>query len=146
MIKRIVSICLVAVLILAACPLKVSANENPSDDINASSYLNSYAATLYSQGETGKLELSYQVYAKNYMTSVGIYKIVVRNANGSVYKTIWGTTTNGLLGSNAWYHCDEYTITGLVSGNQYYCSVTVIAENSSGGDTRTITTSLVTCP
>lgn len=146
MIKRIIPICLTVVLILSVFSTMLSANEVPSDEINASNYLNSYAATLYSEGITGQLELSYQVYAKNYMTSVGVYKIVVRNSNGTIYKTIWGSTANGLLASNAWYHCDDYTITGLVSGNTYYCSVTVIAENSSGGDTRTVTTSLVTCP
>ena len=80
------------------------------------------------------------------MNTIGVYKIVVRKSDGTLNRTVWGSTANGLLKANDWRHFGTYTISGLTSGTTYYCTVTVIASDSSGGDTRTITTSLVTCP
>ena len=147
MIKRTFAVILVISMLFAACPVVpiTSASDVIPEEINASNYLSSYSATLYSTGTTGKLKLAYQVYAKNYMTKVGIYSMVVRNSDGSVYQTIWGSVANGLQASNALYHVGTYNLS-LISGHSYYCVVTVIAKNSSGSDTRTITTSLVTCP
>lgn len=145
MTKKMLAGMLAFAILLSIVPMAVYAQAPEGDDINASYYLSSYGVLLYSNGTSGKLKLDYEVYATNTMNTVGVYKIVVRKANGSVYKTIWGSTANGLEASNTWYKVGTYTLS-LASGNSYYCDVTVIAANASGSDTRTITTSLVTCP
>ena len=146
MIKKVISLSLALVLLICAFPVTSHAVAPVQDEIEASYYLSEYGATLYSDGTTGKLKLAYQVYAKSTMSLVGVYRITVKKSDGTVVKTIWGSTTNGLLKANYWCHFGTYTITGLTSGTTYYCVVTVIAKNSSGSDTRSITTSLVTCP
>lgn len=146
MTKRIVAIILACTLLICAFPVASYAAAPEQNEIEASNYLSGYNATLYSDGTSGKLKLWYEVYAKETMSSVGVYKIVVKKSNGTIVRTIWGSTANGLLGANYWFHNGTYTISNLTSGTSYYCAVTVIAGNSSGSDTRTITTSLVTCP
>ena len=79
------------------------------------------------------------------MTKVGVAGIIVRNNDGMIHSIIWGSTSNGLLGTNTWFHIGSYTL-NLTSGNTYYCSVIVIAKDANGSDTRTITTQHVTCP
>lgn len=145
MIKRVSTIFLAVVLLLSALPFNTSAANPVEDEIEASNYLTSYAAVLYSDGTTGKLKLWHQVYAKAAMSEVGVYKIVVKKSNGTVVRTIWGSTANGLLAANSVYHSGVYNLS-LTSGTTYYCVVTVIAQNSSGADTRTVTTAAVTCP
>lgn len=145
MIKRVSLILLAVALLISALPLYSSAVAPVGDEIEASNYLTSYAAVLYSEGTTGKLKLWYQVYAKATMTEVGVYKIVVRKSDGTLVRTIWGSTANGLMATNSVFHSGTYTLS-LTSGTTYYCVVTVIAKNSSGSDTRTVTTAAVTCP
>jgi hypothetical protein len=143
--KKLCSIALALVLLVTACPFAASANEVVPDEIDASYYLSMYGAYLYSTGTPGKLKLAFQVYATGTMTKVGIYRILLRKSDGTVNQTIWGSTTNGLQAANTWFHTGDYTMT-MVSGDTYYCTVTVVAQNSSGGDTRTITTNVITCP
>ena len=146
MTKRVLSILLVCAMLFTTLPMTSHAVLPEHDEIDASNYLSGYGATLYSEGATGELKLWYEVYAKATMSSVGVSKIVVKKSNGTIVRTIWGSTTNGLLAANYWFHNGTYTISGLTSGTSYYCVVTVIAGNSSGADTRTVTTTAVTCP
>lgn len=144
--KRVLSTFLVIIMLISALPVASHAVVPGEDEIDASNYLTGYGTTLYSDGTAGKLKLWYEVYAKATMSSVGVSKIVVKKSNGTIERTIWGSTANGLQVANDWCHLGTYTISNLTSGTSYYCVVTVIAGNSSGADTRTITTSLVTCP
>lgn len=142
--KRIISIALALILAITMVSPVIAAEPEP-DDINASNYLTAYGAYLYSDGTHGKLKLSYEVYATNYMSSVGVYKIEVRKSNGTLYQTIWGSTSNGLLATNAIQKTGVYTL-NVTAGSSYYCKVTVIAEDSAGADTRTVRTGTVACP
>lgn len=146
MTKRMLAAFLAFVLLICVFPVTSQAAAPSQDEIEASYYLTEYGATLYSEGITGKLKLWYEVYATGTMTSVGVYKIVLKKSNGTIVRTIWGSTANGLLGANKSSHFGTYTISNLTSGTTYYCVVTVIARNSSGSDTRSVTTAAVTCP
>lgn len=143
--KRVLTILLVFALLLSALPVTTNAAGPDEDEIEASNYLTLYGATLYSEGITGELKLWYQVCARETMNSVGISKILVKKSNGTIVQTIWGSTANGLLAANSIFHSGTYSL-NLTSGNTYYCVVTVIAKNSGGSDTRTVTTTTLTCP
>ena len=143
--KRIISGLLAVLLLLALVPFSGFAAEEEPEAERSSSYLNSCMAILYATGTTGKLTLEFDVTATGFMTRVGVYSIVVRNNDGTIHSTVWGSTANGLLKANAWYHAGEYTL-NLTSGNTYYCTVIFIARDSTGSDTRKITTSRVVCP
>lgn len=142
--KRIVSVLLALAIVVSLVPFSAFANEEEQDN-RASSYLNMYTAALISKGIAGKLTLAFQVVATDDMDTVGVLEIIVRNNNGTIHSIIWGSTTNGLLDSGTWIHAGSYTL-NLTSGNTYYCTVVVIAQDANGGDTRRITTQHVTCP
>lgn len=143
--NRIIALFLALILVVSFVPCTVFALGEAPNDAKASSYLDMYGATLYSKGISGKLTLSFQVFATHNMDKVGVWGIIVRNNDGTIHNIIWGTTSNGLLDSNTWFHVGSYTL-NLTSGNTYYCTVIVIAEDANGGDTRRITTQHVTCP
>lgn len=143
--KRIVAVLLSFVIVVSFVPFSAFSYEDELNDTKASSYLNMYTASLSSKGITGKLTLAYQVFATHNMDKVGVFGIIVRNNDGTIHNIIWGTTSNGLLNSNTWFHAGSYTL-NLTSGNTYYCTVIFVAEDANGGDTRSITTQHVTCP
>lgn len=143
--KRILSVLLAVVMLLTIVPFSAIATGDEPGSEKASSYLNMYTAGLNSTGASGKLTVTYQVVATRFMDNVGVFGILVRNNDGTIHSTIWGSTANGLLGANTWYHAGEYTL-NLTSGNTYYCTIIVIAEDANGSDTRKITTSRVVCP
>jgi len=64
-------------------------------------------AILYATGTTGKLTLEFDVTAAGIMTRVGVYSIVVRNNDGTIHSTVWGSTANGLLKANTRCHAGE---------------------------------------
>ena len=142
--KRVISVLLAFVIVASFLPYSSFADEEPNNP-KASSYLNMYSASLSSKGVTGKLNLAFQVFATHNMSKVGVWGVYVRNSDGSIYQYIWGTTGNGLIATNTWFHAGSYTL-NLISGNTYYCSVIVVAEDANGSDTRMITTQTVTCP
>ena len=142
--KRILALCLVITLLIAALPVCASAEDAEPEDTRSSAYLDMYSAIL-STSTTGHLKVTDLVYATDYMSAVGVFSITVRNNDGTIHQIIWGSTANGLLKANAWYHGGTYTL-NLVSGNTYYCTVKIIARDANGGDTRTVTTAHVTCP
>lgn len=143
--NRVISTFLAFMLLLTIIHFPALAAEDDSGDDRASSYLSMYGAELYTTSTSGKLDLNFQVVATGTMDSVGVMSIIVRNNNGTIHSTIWGSTANGLLDSNTWLHAGDYTL-NLTSGNTYYCTVVVIARDANGSDTRKITTSRVVCP
>ena len=143
--KRVISLILLAFILLPLFSFIVSAEELELEEARGSSYLNMYGAGLHNPSVQGKLDLTFRVVATDYMDTVGVMCIFVRNSNGTIHQIIWGTTSNGLLDSNTWYHAGVYRLS-LTSGNTYYCNVIVIAGDANGSDTRTVTTQQVVCP
>ena len=142
--KKIIAILLAVTMLMAALPVSVFAAEAEPEETRASDYLNAYSIYL-TTGTIGHLKLVYSVQATGMMTSVGVFSITVRNNDGSIHQIIWGSTSNGLLKANSWYNIGSYTL-NLTSGNTYYCTVKIIAKDATGGDTRSVITSRVTCP
>lgn len=140
MYRKSLSIILIVVLLFSVLASSASAQTE------ASYYFNTYSATLRQGSSSGKINLSYSVVScAGTMNSIGVSKIQVYKSNGTLYKTIYGSTSNGLLTSSSLAAAGTYSIS-CVSGTSYYCLVTVYASNSSGSDSRTIQTGTVTCP
>lgn len=138
MYKKSLSLILIVALLLSVFTVSVSAR--------ASYYFSSYSASLHQGSSSGKISVSYTVVSSaGTMNLIGISRIQVYKSNGTLYKTITGSTSNGLLKSSAFTTAGTYSIS-CASGTSYYCIVTVYASNSSGSDSRTIQTGTVTCP
>ena len=77
------------------------------------------------------------------MSTLGASAIRIYKSDGTYVTRILGTTSNGLLKNNAASLSGSYTYQGS-SGTSYYAVVTFTASNSSGSDSRMITTSTKT--
>ncbi len=133
---------------LAACILVISTlvpcNAEEVEPLRASEYLLSYSVLISALNEPGCLEIFITVTPAGYMTSVGATSVKIYKENGSLAKSVTGTSGNGLLElhtSASFVHA--YVFDEAVSGESYYAEVTVYAGNSTGSDSRTLTTRVV---
>lgn len=140
--NKIISVLLAAALLFSMnlCGGFLSAN---AADTRASNYI-SYCEVTLSQGKTGEAILNYYVEAVTVSnTKIGISKIEIYTAFGDYVKTINGSTSNGLIVKSAKTHEGNYSIT-LPTGQIYYAYVTFIVENSTGSETKSISTNTLT--
>ena len=138
MIKRYIAFILIIAIFCMHLSLPASAQ------MDSSEYIAMTYASLSQGNSSGKLVVDYSITGTSTMDTIGVSKIKVYKSNGSWYKTIYGTV-GGLLKQNRVTVTDSYTIT-CVSGQSYYCEVTLYAAKNGGSDSRTITTSTVTAP
>lgn len=143
--RKVVSFFLAVIVLFSMISFVNAETVDEIENIEGSSYLDSYGASLLSPGVTGKLDLVFHVYATHDMEAVGVLGIIVRNNNGTIHQIILGSTANGLLDSGTWFHLGDYRL-DLTSGNTYYCSVIIVARDANGSDSRTVTTQHVVCP
>lgn len=137
-ISRILSILLVSVLLIGiAFPAEAA--------IQSSAYIWITSASLSQGSSAGKISVNYSITGMGRMDTIGVSMIVVYKSNGTKYRTIYGSITNGLIITNAIMAMDSYEIT-CVAGTSYYCEVTFIAAKDGGYDTMTIQTGTVIAP
>jgi hypothetical protein len=105
----------------------------------ASDYIETYSASISRSGTT--VTVNYAIIGTGSMTSIGASSIVIYR-NGVSVATFSYPTVSALRSSNTFTHDSNVYYTGT-SGNTYYAVITFYAGNSSGSDTRTITTSSV---
>ena len=136
MIKRILTFFLVLAILCVALPVQAFAAQERASDYIASSH------AFLSQGNNqDEIDLRYTVQSGvGSAGRIGISKIQVYRANGSLYKMIFGSTTNGLIKTNTSLVAGSYTIS-CVAGVTYYCVVTFIVSDAGGGDSCVVTTS-----
>ena len=139
MIKKIISLFVAIAVFVMLFALPVAA------DTRSSAYIMRTSAILTAGTSNGKIFVDYSITGRDTMATIGVSKIVVYRSNGTVYATYNGSVANGLMRQNALMASGTQTIYG-VSGTSYYCAVTLYAGNSSGSDSRTITTGTVTAP
>jgi hypothetical protein len=113
--------------------------------INSSAYIYMTGASVTQGSSAGKINVHYSITGMGMMDIIGVLCIEVYKSNGTLYTTIYGTTSNGLLLNNDFVHGGTYTV-NCVAGNSYYCEVTLIAAKNGGGDTRTIRTQTIVAP
>lgn len=135
--KRSISIAFCAILLISLfCgPAKAATY--------SSEYLYDYSASLSTGNRSGELSLTFYLYSRSSMTSMGVSRIDVYSADGSFVKSVNGSTSNGLLASGTSGHSGTHTIK-VTSGQRYYLEVTFMAKNSSGSDSKSFTTNVAT--
>ena len=139
MIKKVISLFVAISIFVMLFALPVAA------DTRSSAYILRTSALLRAGASNGKIQLDYSITGRDTMDVLGVSKIVVYRSNGTVYATYNGSVANGLLQQNILTNSGTHTIYG-VSGTTYYCKVTFYAGNSTGSDSKTITTGTVTAP
>lgn len=128
------------ILAFTLCVGVVSASE-----ARASLTLSSYSVVADPGSDPGEFKITYDVRAITYADRVGVSSIEIYKSNGIYVTTISGTTSNGLLRSDAVRHRSSYTYTGT-PGASYYAAVTVYAKIGSDSDSRIITTDIIKTP
>lgn len=113
-------------------------------DIRSSDYFRSYDGSISTGSSSGELSLQFSASARSSMKSLGISSIAVYTSGGSRVKTISGSTSSGLLAASTSFHSGTYTITNLTPGQEYYLSLTFVAKDSYGGDSKPFTTNTAT--
>jgi len=140
--KRIVSLLLMVSLMLSfGCVTASAAEIMPL----ASTTITSYSASVAAGRNSGEIKISYEIQAKNVASTIGISTVKVYKADGSYVTTIYGSTSNGLLGSNSNYRSSTYTYKGT-SGTSYYTVITFKATVGSETDTKEFTTNTIKAP
>ena len=137
--KRVFPFILVIVCLFSVCGSALAL------EIRASSTLMSYPVSASRGSSSGEIKISYDIQANNFADSLGISSIEIYKSDGTYVTTITGSTSNGLVRSNASRHRSTYTYTGT-SGTSYYAEVTVVAKIGSDYDSRTVTTATVKAP
>lgn len=137
--NRIVPFMLAMAFLCSLCGGIAAAAETRSSDI-----LLSYQVTLSAGTNTGEVKINYDVKAEKNGT-VGVESIEIRQSNGAYVTTITGTTSNGLLASDAVRNSGTYVYQGT-SGTYYYAIVTVSAKAGSLYDSRDIKTGIAKAP
>lgn len=141
--RRVFLLFITFLLLISALSLSAYAADEVAP--YASFYLSSYSVSASRGDAKGELVISYAVNSNTKATSIGVDKIEIYNSSGTKIATIFGSLSNGLQASSTSAHFDDYSYYG-VSGAFYYAKVTVFAENASGSDSRTLTTSTVQVP
>lgn len=139
--KRLSALFIIIALLVSCCQLVSASNIQP----RASEYLSRYTVALGPGDETGEVKLAFSVTATDTMSQVGISKVEIYKSNGSYVTTIYGNSTNKLLGYSTEHHSGCYIYNG-VSGTSYYAKVTVYAKDSTGSDSRIVTTATAKAP
>lgn len=130
--KRLISVFLALALALSAFPMLAQAR--------TSDYIDTAKAELVTGSGSGDLILKYNVRAVDAMDMVGVKKVQIYTAAGTLVRVIEGAPSNNLLKMNAMSVNSSYTMHKLTPGASYYCVVTAYAKDASGSETRTITT------
>lgn len=136
---RILALILVITLVASLCAMPTYA------ETYSSAYILMTSASLSAGSSAGKISINYSITGMGIMDTIGALYIEVYRSSGSLFCTIIGNTTNGLLVNNTFVHAGSYVVT-CVPGVSYYCKVTLIAAKDGGGDTRTLRTSTIVAP
>lgn len=141
MIKRCMSLLIICCLLATMIALPAVKAES-----RASNYITNYYAILSPGDGSGNLEIEYHITAGvTGITRIGVLAIFVYRTDGTLAKTIIGSTSNGMVKSSGTTVVGVRNFT-LNPGETYYCSVRFIVENANGNDTRSYTTNTVVAP
>ncbi len=111
---------------------------------NASNYLSSYSASV-TNASGGRIIVNFDVNATRVMQQVGASYIVVQVYNSGTWTGVasyFGSTTSGMLAYNTFSNVGSVGYQGI-AGQLYRALVTVYAADSTGSDSRQVTTNSV---
>ena len=137
--RRLIVFFLSCVLIVNALSLGGYASIESSEYICGCDY-------YLDQGSTnGELLLDFDIVGQGTMDTIGVSKIKVYRQDGVLYRTIYGTTANGLMANNTFNHFNTFSISAI-AGVTYCCEVTFFAGKDGGYDTITAFTNYIVAP
>lgn len=108
----------------------------------ASKYISSYDRYIW-RNTDGSIGVEFDITGTGTMDQIGATKIVIQRQSGNSWidvKTYTSSTTSALMGTNTYYHTASVTYYGATSGYSYRARISIYAGNSSGSDSRVITT------
>ena len=136
---RLISIILISTFLFGVFAFPASAA------MNSSAYIWITSASLSQGSSAGKISVNYSITGMGKMDTIGVSMIEVYKTNGTKYRTIYGSTTNGLIVHDKTSTADSFEIS-CIAGTAYYCEVTFFAAKNGGYDTMTIQTGTVVAP
>ncbi len=145
--KRALQLVLAIAFALSLCIYTAEAVPLTNDTVapmRASDYFGFYSASATS-GTTGEVAISFLIRPTKTMGTIGVTKIIIQEKDGNRWQDAYtktGTAYNGLLDSDVNSFRGSYTY-AATSGKTYRAIVTLCAKDSSGGDSRTVTTNSV---
>ena len=136
----------IAILLLISVVLPIFSVSTTAAEIRTSEYFIRCTASVSAGGSSGELAVTYRVTTEaEGITKLGVSTIMVYKADGTFYKRIVGTSSNGLIITSGMVCAGTHTIQCEPS-TSYYCVVTFISQNTSGYDMRSVTTNTATTP
>lgn len=144
MTSRVIS-AMLALTLLFTVGVNASAVDDNAVSPLYSEYIMAYYAAMNSDS-SGNLSVYVDLRATGVMSRIGAERIKIYEKNGNYYSCvrIFDSTNypNMITASNR-YMKNAVTYKGT-PGKSYYAIITLVAENSTGGDTRTYTTPIIT--
>ena len=139
--KKLLSIFIIISILVTALSVPTVAADN-----RASNYMSICHASLSPGSSSGELVITYRVTAAvTGVTRIGALAMFIYRTDGSIARTIVGSTSNGLMKTSGTTVSGTYRTT-VTPGETYYCKVTFIVENSTGNDIRDFTTNTTVAP
>lgn len=126
-------------LLLALCLLFSCWGTEADAAVYSSNYFSSYGCYVHNVG--GKVTFTATISAVHTMDRLGVTLIHIYKADGTFVKTVYGSTSNGLLEDNNSSFAAEYIYQG-VAGTSYYGVVYFTCRDSTGSDSRHVTTNV----
>lgn len=144
-IRRIAMLlCLVTLCAVMVIPTAAADVDNGVEPMRASDYIDAYSAWM-TTGSGGKLYINYDITATGRMTIIGAKLIALQVKDAGIWtnlKNYGGSLANGMYAQNTGFHGGTITYGGT-SGKDYRAIVTLYAADSTGSDSRVVTTNAV---
>lgn len=128
-------------LLLALCLLFSCWGMEADAAVYSSNYFSSYGGFATSLGN-GKVAFTGTITAVHTMDRLGVTRILIYKADGTYVKTVYGSTSNGLLRDNDAFFAADYIYQGDPN-TSYYGIVYFTCRDASGSDSRHVTTDTV---
>lgn len=146
MFKKSVLPVLLALALLLSLPATAMAAIPATDDPQASYYFNDYTIAIGTS--SGQIGVTLSVGATHVMTRIGVQQLVIKQYVGGrweEYTTIYGATNPSACYD---YNSIDYLHTfyfNCLTGVQYKATATLLAVDSNGSETRSITSPAQLC-
>lgn len=124
-------------LLLALCLLFSCWGMEADAAVYSSNYFSSYGCYVHNVG--GKVTFTATVTALHTMDRLGVTRILIYKSDGTYVKTVYGSTSNGLLKDNRASFAGEYVYQGDAN-TSYYGVVYFTCRDENGSDSRHVTT------
>ena len=146
MLKKRVLPVLLALVLLFGIPAAAMAVAPITEDPQASYYFNDYAIAIGTS--SGQILVTVSVGATHVMTRVGVQQLVIKQYVGGRWEEF--TTVYGITNPSACYDYNsiDYLHTfyfNCLTGVQYKATATLLAVDSNGSETRSITSPAQLC-